>query len=201
MNFLFPLNALKDALVYRFRGGGFFSTGHDWIVRLIWGASLILTYFSFSYHAPDWVYIATLLPTAYLSMLVPHAFCQNMGRWPTPQNGWPAFFMPVLTQTQWVAMPDAARTLFDFLSMAGVAGFRALFVFAPWVASHYLQTGEIALRPFLLAFEVLTIGQPLAYLLGWYVPLSVGNSLTKFSTEWCEFFNGAVWTVALWLLC
>lgn len=197
MNFITPLLALKDALVYRFRGGGFFSTGHDWIVRLVWGSSLIITYLALNYAEPDYFYAASILGTAYLAMLVPHAFCQNMGRWPTAQKEWPAFFLPELTDLQWTALPGPARTLYDFLAMAGVAAFRGLFVFTPFLLSAYLQHGQIELAGVLRACGTIIVFQPLAYLVGWYVPFSVGGSLTKNTTEWCEFLNGAAWAVAV----
>lgn len=200
MIYLQPIKDIILGIVYRFRGGGFFSTGHDWIVRIVWGLSLTLAYLFDNVRAEFWPYVAAITPLAYLSMLVPHAVYQNMGRWPSPQKGWPGFFLPAFTQTQWTALPGAARTLNDFIGMGAVAFFRAAIVFGPLLGLQYALGHAIALAGVLTASAALVIGQPLAYLLGWYVPFTIGASLTKFSTEWCELFNGVVWGIALWML-
>ena len=196
LDFITPIIALACALAYRLRGGGWLSLS-DWEYRLIWGTVLVAAYMASHFVNPDLAYAVALWPLAYMSMLIPHAYCMNMGRWPSPQWSWPSFFMPAWSQAQWTAMPAWCRTLNDFVDMASVALLRAVLVFAPLVASTYLLGHQISYEGVLRAVAILAIGQPLGYLIGWWVPLSVGSSLTKRSTEWGEFFNGLVWGLAM----
>lgn len=191
---------LLTALAYRLRGGGFISFGSNWPGRAIFGASLWADYLGPKLATFDLYYGLAILPLAMLAMLVPHAYAQNMGRWPTPQKGWPAFFLPTLTDAEWAALPGAFRTLYDFFGMAGAAFFRAAIVFGPSLLSAHLQHGQIDPTGVLRASLVLTFGQPLAYVVGWNVPFSIGGSLTKYSTEWAEFLNGVVWAIAVAVL-
>lgn len=190
--------AFIDAFVYRFRGGGFFQTGHDWIVRIVWGLALTLTYLATHTHSIDWVFLASITFTAYASLaFVPHGFCQNMGRWATTQKKWPNFWEPTITDASWAAMPLWVRTAYDFGGMASVAFVRGLFVFLLYAATQYFETKNIPFTGLIRAMAVLSVGQPLGYLVGWYMPITIGDSLTKNSTEWGEFYNGAVWAVAM----
>ena len=88
------------AAAYRLRGGSWVSLA-DWEYRLIWGAALIFSYILCVFPDPNPLYVGMLIPLAYLAMLVPHAYAQNMGRWPTPQNGWPSFFIYTPDQNTW----------------------------------------------------------------------------------------------------
>ena len=158
--FLMPIIALACAVAYRLRGGGWLAIG-DWQVRLIWGTSLFVAYTLSHLAAPLWAYSLGIWALAYVSMLIPHAYCMNMGRWPQPQNKWPSFFLPDYTQVQWTAMTGAARTLNDFLQMACVALLRAVVVFSPLVLSTYLLGHQIAYAGVLRGMGILTIGQPM----------------------------------------
>jgi len=51
-----------------------------------------------------------------------------------------------------------------------------------------------------MASLTIIMGQPLAYLIGWLIPVSLGPSLTARSTEYGEFFTGLVWGIAICLL-
>jgi hypothetical protein len=184
------------AFAYRLRGGGFITTGHDWIVRLIWGLALTLAYFDVCYPWILW-YLVTIIPTVYVSMLIPHAYCQNMGRWATPQKKWPSWFLRTLTTAEWTAMPAWARTAYDAMSMGSIGFLRAVLVFAPFALASHFTGGAWQVDRVLLAVGVRTVWQPLAYYFGWLVPFSLGSSLTAYSTEWCEFFDGAGYGVAL----
>lgn len=191
---------LALAFAYRCRGGGFIHL-LDFEYRLLWGCALALSYIFMNASNPDIIYTFLLLPLAYSSMAwIPHSYCQNMGRWDVPQNKWPSWFLPALTNLQWTALPMAARTLHDFLAMAGVAFCRAVVVFAPYMATQYVFHDKIALYHVIAASGVLVMGQPLAYLLGWLAPISIGKSLPKKSPEWGEAFTGLVYGVALCLL-
>ena len=92
-----------------------------------------------------------------------------------------------------------ARGAYDFGGMMGVGLFRGLVVFAPFAATQYGFHAHIALDGVIRAIGALVIGQALAYLVGWFCPINL-PSLTKNSTEWAEFFTGAVYGVALWML-
>ena len=196
-------NSAMCAFAYRIRGGGWFQFGSDIPVRIMWGFSLCVAYALNSIAGfppiPNVIpaYLALIIPLAYLSMLVPHGYCMNMGRWLMPQKKYPSFWLPTLEDAEWSALPIFWRTAYDFSSMASVAALRAIIVFAPFILATYLTSGGVPVPNFLRAAAVLVIGQPISYLVGWYVPFSIGSSLTKRSTEWAEFFNGAVWALAM----
>ena len=185
------------AFAYRIRGGGFVSLD-DFEYRSVWGVALSLSYLFLHPNTPDLIYAALLPLLSYVSLFIPHAYAQNMGRWPTSQNKWPSFFLPDFTQAEWTALPTPVRTFNDFIAMGAVAFFRGAIVFFPLLASDIYVYKENSLHSVILAVVTLVIGQPLAYLLGWYVPLNFPSLKAK-STEWCEFLNGAVYGVALWL--
>lgn len=185
------LSFILGCAAYRLRGGGWFAFGSDVPPRIIWGATLCLCFILWHLQAP--LYLLALIPLAYASMLVPHAFCQNMGRWPNPQRKWPAFFLPTLTQEQWDAMSPWKRTLYDMGGMAGVGLFRGLIVFLPFLAFRN------PLRV-ILAVIITTLGMPLAYLLGKYTPFTFGDSLQKNTAMWGEFWTGGVWSIAVGIL-
>ena len=190
------LLTLLCAFAYRLRGGGWLSLS-DWQYRLIWGTALLVTFIAtHAFTTAAFTYAVGLWAFAYIAELIPHAYAQNMGRWATPQNKWPSFFLPDYTQVQWTAMTGTARTLNDFLQMACVALLRAVVVFSPLVLSTYMLGHQIAYAGVLRGMGILTIGQPMSYLLGWYVPLNF-PSLAKRSTEWGEWFNGLVWGLAM----
>ena len=175
-------------ITYRIRGGGWV-TWNNWSVRLVWSTSLALACYLESLS----IVSISILLTAYASMYIPHACYQNMGRWATPQKSWPAFFLPTYTQAEWSALPQWKKTLNDFVGMAAVGFLRGLLIFAPF--AYFIN-------PFyaLLALTIITVGQPIAYLLGFYIPVTIGSSLTKFSAQWGEFLNGVAWGLAIGVL-
>ncbi len=195
------MNALLTialAFAYRIRGGGFFHM-LDFEYRILWGCALGLAYIFMNAANPDLAY-AFLLPfSAYAAQTVPHAYDQNAGRWPMPQNRWPSCFLPDVSQDEWTAWPLCERSVYNFAEMQGTSLFQALIVFVPYMATQYAFHDKIALYGVIRACAVLIIGQPLAYELGWYCPLNF-PSLQKRSTEWGEFLTGFVWGLALWLL-
>ena len=77
-----------------------FSLGADSYARLVWAASLTLAYLD----KQNWqLWAIWIMAAVYISMLIPHAYCQNMGKWPTPQKGWPSFLFPTWTDAEWTA--------------------------------------------------------------------------------------------------
>lgn len=185
--------AFAGALAYRVRGGAWIVFGHTSVARLFWTIiGLSAPYFMLG--AVNLYYGLSLVVTGYLSMLVPHAFAQNMGRWPTPQVRWPAFFLPELTQAQWGALPMFWRTAYDFGGMLGVGFFRGAIVFLPFIFTGW-DSFEV-IRAALLAWGAITIGQPVACLLGRFTPITIGSELQKYTAAWGEFWCGAAWTIA-----
>ena len=185
------------AVAYRIRGGGWFTFNSNTICRLIWGLGLMIAYVLLNLGHINKVFFCVLPLLAWLQMLVPHAFAQNMGSWPTPQKRWPAFFLPTISNVQWTDFPMWVRTMYDFGGMAGVGFFRGLFTFGAYFG-YEAATGNFAVYPHCLcALGAITLGQPIAYLVGKYFPLTVTSSLKSFSAEWGEFFNGAAWAIAL----
>ena len=185
------------AFVYRLRGGGFMKLS-DLVCRVIWGVSLAASYIAIHRTSANLCFAASIVPSAVVSlMFIPHAYCQNMGRWPTPQHKWPSFYMPVLTDTEWQAAGVSGRTAYDFFSMLGVGFFRALIVFTPLCLIQYVQGRPPELYCAIEAVTAISIFQSVAYLVGWHIPFSAGSSLTKNSTEWSEFLTGAIYALGV----
>lgn len=181
------INAAILAFTYRLRGGGFFSLGSTAIARLVWSASLMLAFLDMRDY--QWLVLWVMIG-AYISMLIPHAYCQNMGNWPTPQKGWPSFFFPAWTATGWSQAPLWERALYDAGQMGCVALLRGITVFAPFaLMGDYAHAWH--------AVMCITFLQPVGYLIGVYAMPVTLPSLTKFSTEWGEAFNGAAWAAAV----
>ena len=176
-------------IIYRIRGGGWFNFGSDIPERLLWSFSLALA--ALSKGATLYEGLA-LVPLAYGSMYVPHACYQNMGRWPYPQKSWPAFFLPTYTAEQWLALSSFKRTLNDFIGMAAVGFLRGLLISAPFAVFGNLISA-------LTMLIIITIGNPIAYLLSLYVPVTITSSLVKFSATYGELFTGYAYGAAICL--
>ncbi|CAM5999272.1 unnamed protein product [Sphagnum balticum] len=132
-------------------------------------------------------------PLAYAFMLVPHAYAQNIGRWPSPQKKWPSFFLPTLTDAQWSALSQWKRAGYDIVSMASVGFIRGMIAFAPGIVLYPVINA-------LLAAVTIGVLQAASYFVGWYVPFTVTSSLKKHSTEWGELGTGFSWAIALSVL-
>ena len=193
------LSSLLCGAAYRLRGGGFFSFSSTLIARAIWGAVIALTYFftANSHSQMRDIYAPLLLFLSYAALMVPHAYCQNMGRWAVAQKKWPSFFMPSLTQSAWLNLPFWQRFVYDFISMTGVGFFRSLIAFLPFLIVYNLVYGSWPVIQVIQAIAVLSVGQPLAYSFGYLMPITLGGSLARRSVEWGEFFNGMVWAFAV----
>lgn len=178
-------------LAYRLRGGGFVALPSTLLARLVWCAALGVAYLLIVGVdiGAAWVAVG-----GFLSMLVPHAYCQNMGRWPEPQNRWPSFFMPPFTQQDWDNTPATQRTIVDATNMLYVGAWRGLIVFMP-----LCMFGTFFMNAW-VAMTVIAFAHPLSYLSGWSVPFSAGKSLPAHSTDWAELFVGLSWGVGLIVL-
>jgi len=192
-------SSLICGLAYRLRGGGFVAFQSSILPRAIWGAVIALAYFftATSHSLVRDIYAPLLIFLSYAALMVPHAYCQNMGRWPVPQNRWPSFFMPTLEQIDWSVMVPWQRFVYDFICMTGVGFFRSLIAFLPFLIVHNLVDGSWPVIQVVQAVAVLSVGQPLAYSFGYLMPITIGGSLAQRSTEWGEFFNGMVWAFAV----
>lgn len=158
--------------------------------RVFWSAAFAVGYVALAVPDVSWLTAGWFFIGSFIAILVPHAWAQNMGSWPTPQKRWPGFFLPTLTQMQWVDMGPALRTLYDFAGMFSVGLVRGLIVFAPLL---FLGAGFISV---LAAVFVTAISQPLSYLIGYQIPFNMWNNKPK-SSEWGEFLVGLGWLAAL----
>lgn len=193
---LTALTSLILAFLYRLRGGGYVTLGSDVFTRLIWGGGLAVAY-AVQTSVNLWTMLSMLI-TGYVSMFIPHAYCQNMGRWATPQKRWPSFFFPSWTPAGWTAAPLWQKAVYDAGQMACVSLLRGVVVFAPVAALAALNGGFFPAVGHLIAgIVVITVLQPVAYLLGAYAMFFSVPSCTKFSAEWGEFLTGAAWGIAI----
>lgn len=181
------------AIGYRLRGGGYVTLPGTFAARAAWGII-----FGLCYLLAFTTGILSLIPAALVGvlgmlsvMLVPHAYCQNMGTWPTPQKNWPSFFIPEPSPATWTAWPQWKRTAYDFACMLCVGLWRGLIVFAPSVIFWGVTNAIVGV----LSISLL---QALSYLIGMYIPFSLPSVQTK-SNEWGEFLTGAAWVAALGL--
>lgn len=177
LSFLFVLAMLVFS--YRWLRNGIPLKSGNFLSRLFWGLGFALSYILMS--LPDTnVWVAVLyVPLQFLAMLVPHAWVQNMGLWPSIQKRWPGFFLPTSWPQVWVP-GSVTATLHDFLGMAGVGLFRGLIVFLPTALVGASLTYIVA------AVAITMLGQPMAYLIGRFVKPLGG-----------EFFVGVAWALTI----
>jgi len=169
--------------------------------RLIWAASFTLGYVFLAAPAVNIPLVALLFILQFIAMLIPHAAYQNMGRWPSPQKDWPAFWMPTLTQAQWDGMSSCARTTYDFFGMLSVGVFRGVIVYglssaALYGAGLFLPSvgGPILLAA--AAAAIAAVSQPVAYLVGKFVPFGIWGT-PAYSAGWGEIGVAAGWSASL----
>lgn len=217
---------LITAVCYRIRGGGWFTIGSDTICRLIWSSSLCVSYLLVAGKHGCIFYALALIVLGFVEMMVPHAWVQNMGRWPTPQVKWPmvtawritlpkisitkpfkwykpvtftapTFYLACPTQAQWDAMSLGQRTAYDFAGMMCVGWFRGAIVFLPIGVTGAAYGHYTLLIAAFVGIVVLSFLAALAYLVGINFPLTITKSLEARSSEWGEFFSGPAHTLAL----
>lgn len=199
---------ILSAITYRIRGGGWINFGSTITARIVWGVGFGISYFLL-HDSGIWPPILAAIMAVVSVMIVPHAFCQNMGRWASPQKKWPAFFMPTLSQMTWDKLPMWVRGGYDALEMAGVSIFRAGIVFVPLLIFNLYVDSTISMVAYVRASAIVTVLSPLSYLLSWIMPFFIHKdpekgfwswfkaALTAYTTCWGEFMTGAAWGIAL----
>jgi len=201
MNFVIALyNSFVAGLAYRFRGGGYFPTGHDTLVRFIWGIAFAMSYACLSH---NWSCLWLIL-AGYLDMvLVPHGFCMNAGQnadppqigKPKPSERWPGLWLPQWTVDGWHAAPLWQKEVYDFVQMASVAFFRGIIAFVPLAIINHLLGLPASYSAVLAAVATISLLQPLGYQAGiHWLPKTY-----EFIADgwWPEFLNGMAWVAAL----
>jgi hypothetical protein len=191
------LASLMLAIAYRIRGGGWFTLANAFVCRIIWGGALAFAYDVLVLPSSQFVLAPIFVLTGFLSMLIPHAFCMNIGRWPTPQKSWCTFFMPTYTPAAWAALSPLKRAIYDTIQMAFVGLYRGLIVFGAWMGAEIVLGHPLTIFSGIAAALTVSVLQAFGYVAGWYVPFTITKSLTAKSSEWGEFFNGIAWGAAL----
>ena len=187
---IFAILTILDGLSYRLRGGGFIKFSDDTPCRLICAALFTLSYIFTHVHSLNYLYAVFFLPLAFLSFIEPHSASQQM------------------------------KSVSDFFRMMLVGLLAGLTIFMPY--STCLMITQIFLHfwgntnPSVSLSDILTlnynywrialcvgicaIGDPLAYVLGWRTPITIGSSLNKNSTEWAELYVGIIRGIAISVL-
>lgn len=192
----FALIALLLMFTYRLRGGGFYAFGNDTVPRIIW--TLVFQFCSAFALDPRFLLGFTTSCCMFIAIsAIPHAFCQAMGRNPgvddSLRDRWPAAVIPSISQLTWNVMAQWEKTAYDYAQMTCVALLRGILVFIPYI----FFTNEVA--RYLHAVLAIALLQPLAYLIGYWIPFSL-PSLSARSTEWGELFTGLAWACSLMAL-
>lgn len=208
------------SVAYRIRGGGWFTLGSDTECRLIWGIfglslpfSTLMLVKGMPFDTVHAIYGVALLAVAFLDMMIPHAFAQNMGTfgrpWTLDANNqylgvwkwWPGGWLPFpTTQADWNSSPNWLKTLLDFMGMMSSALVQGLITFGipiliAAVLAHFGIDIHLNRGRFLRAWAVITVGCPLGYLGGRFSP-ALSPALTP-TACWGEFYTGGVWVLAL----
>ncbi len=202
--------SLIDGVAYRFRGGGYISTGSDTLVRFVWALTLA---FSYAYMAHHWSALSVIV-TAFLSLiLVPHSFAMDAGTNPQPawvgkpnlKDRWVAAWLPQWTVAGWQAAPAWQKQSYDAVQMALSGFFRGVVVFVPLAALNActldfsplaLHWGGMDWSAVWAACLTLAALQSLSYQAGeHWMPQKLGKIVAD--GWWPEFLNGQAWVVAM----
>lgn len=176
------------------RNGWFF--GRPWFQghfksRLAWSLSFAVAYLLTAGLASSLSIFVYFVIMSYAAILVPHGYAMDMGRWSTFESKWPSFFIKV-SQEKWEVMSPLRREAIDALQLACVGLVRGVLVFLPLAL-------KVSTTSLVSAVSVVAIGHPVAYWIGWRVPLKALNN-EKNSAEWGEFLLAISWAVALFVL-
>lgn len=183
------LYSLILGIAYRIRGGGWFTFNSDTVCRLIWAIILSVIIYL---HTKQLYYVLYTLVFGFVMNLIPYKEWMNMGRFPSPQKSWPGFFLPAYTQAEWNELSIFERTVNDFFGMMAVGFLHGFIVF---VGYAYFNVEKAV-----LACVIVTFGEALAHLLGYYVPFTITSSLKANEPTWCEFLTGLVFGLAVCVL-
>lgn len=207
LSFLFPLSLLivtaAFVFAYHYERNGIPWKVGDLVSRLIWAITFGLGYILLSVQNIDFRLLGVYIAGAFVEILIPHAFAQNMGRFGRPwtlgagnvalpwSKYWPGSWLPHdYSLTEWQALSGTFKFWLDFLGMTSTAILRGIVVFFPAVYFGVSWTQA------LVAAGITALWQPLSYAIGWHVPLNwFGN--TKDDATWGEFFVGIGWAIAL----
>lgn len=200
MPHLFPLLLLLViagfVFSYHYERNGNPENWGDFFCRLFWAGSFALGYATLSNVNLDFRLIAWYLIGAFLELLVPSAFAQNMGRWAVPwslqglKKYWPGAWLPQYTQEQWTALSQSRKTCLDFLGMLSAGILRGAVVFLPGIFLGAPFFGSV------LAAAAIALWHPVAYFVGFYIPFNIFGNV-KNSAAWGEFLIGIGWAFAL----
>ena len=190
------IRALFLGLLYRFRGGGYITTGSTTLVRVVWSLGFgLCTLFII----PAWQFgLAAIASSLAGLILVPHGFCQNAGTWPRPAwmdkpllKRWPSAWFPQWTLEGWQAAPLWQKQAYDFAQMACVAFVRGAMVFVPFA----VLGGDFGWLATMKGIAAITLLQPLSYQAGVHWMKWAGQEIPD--GWWPEFLNGIAWGIAL----
>lgn len=196
------LEYLKDAFLYRMRGGGYVTLG-DTLARAIWVTlGLGVSYGDLAWGHINLIVLIWIMIGGFLALvLIPHAFAQNMGRfgrpWTLAADGttfsiskyWPGAWLPYIkTQADWNAATAAKKFWLDYCGMTSCAFLRGTVVYGPLMYFSPIRAA--------LAILTLTILQPLGYALAPHIPFSLPG-VAAGTTEWAEWLNGAAWAASV----
>jgi len=196
------LEILKDAFLYRMRGGGYVTLG-DTLARTIWvTAGLAETYFDLAWGHWNLIVLAWFVIGGFCAIsFIPHAFAQNMGRlgrpWTLGPNGetetlskfWPGAWLPYIkTQADWNAATPARKFWLDYLGMTSCAFLRGCIVYGPMMYFSPIRAA--------LGIVTLALLQPLAYAAAPHIPFSLPG-VSAGTNEWGEFLTGAAWAASI----
>lgn len=195
------LQALFTAFMYRVKGGGFIKLT-DTIVRIAFASTVAGLFYLHNSSTPNALWAASLMiPFGWLAQCIGHGAYQAMGHYPAPQWTYVAFWLPRYVQLQWSTMSQVKRTINDMLGMMMVGVWRGILTFIP--PFLLLNWGSVTVYWFclsLLPALLLAIWYPIAYLVGYYVPFTICDSLKQQKnwqgTEWSEFLVGFGWYFA-----
>ena len=191
--FLFVTALLVFSYHYE-RNGNPWNLG-DFGCRCLWVLSVVIGYTALHYDNIHPLAVIWMGASAFLQLMVPHAFAQNMGN---RTQTWEQ--MPRITLVGSITLPKWwPGALFiwvknfaiqDFLGMASVGFWRGLVVFGPPMALGFSAVYCAA------AIAITTIWQPVSYWVGYRIPYSIWTNAANSST-WGEFGIGIGWSIAL----
>ena len=172
--------------LYRFKGDGWPPGWSDTEKRISWAVGL--TVINFAFHASE--YYHEILYARAFPFLAFAAACEILYVCAFP---FLAFAAACLPHAQFQSMGRTAGTTFIgcFCGMAAVGWASAAIIYLP--SLYFLSSPYVAVKTGIMA-----LGMPLAYTLGYAMPFSIPQAhLRTNTTEWGEFFTGAVYFAAI----
>ncbi|MDE2097904.1 MAG: hypothetical protein KGL39_11695 [Patescibacteria group bacterium] len=175
---------------YHYQRNGYPLKTDEFLSRAFWSLSYALGVLFISAPSVNLWFVVYSLTAGFVAILVPHEAYMNMGRWPTPQRQWPAFFLPLHTQAKWDTLTPSKKLRNDIIGMGAVGLWRGLIAFAAGPLVGLSSIGVLS------AMVLTTVWQPFAYWVGWKIPVGWFNNTPK-SAMWGEFLIGVGWALAV----